>query len=162
MKIEESVRIFFALFNQHSSHHSLLNLAFHKKTRLGLLLLVFFFFFGLSLSSASDWEMGLFTATLLFDILSSALPLNVLSLFPLLLITLSLFPYLLIYFHEFLFFSFFFFEYLSFITSCSFWCVFIMDFHFLFRIEKRMYFFALLCFDISCQGLRYHEVLFLV
>ena len=79
--------------NDHSLHHSLLNLALYKKARLKLLLLDFFFF-GLSLSSVSDSEKGLFMVSLLFDILSSALLLNGLSLVSLLLITLTLFSLL--------------------------------------------------------------------
>ena len=59
------------------------------------------------------------------------------------------------------FISFFSFEYFSFITLCSFWCAFFWDFYVLLRIGDRVYLFALLCFDIFCQGLRYHEVLLL-
>ena len=79
--------------NEHSLHHSLLNLALCKKARLKLLLLDFFFF-DLSLSSVSDSEKGLFMVSLLFDILPSALLLNGLSLVSLLLITLTLFSLL--------------------------------------------------------------------
>ena len=80
-------------WNDHALHHSLLNLALYKKPPLNLLLLVFFFF-GLSFLSESNSEKGLFMVPLLFDIISSALPLNALSLVSLLLIILSLFSLL--------------------------------------------------------------------
>ena len=102
VKIEESIRIFFALFNQHSSHHSLLNLAFHKKTPLGLLLLVFFFFLGYH-SDPHLIEKWVSLRPLCFSIKC------ILSLFPLLLINLSLFSLLVDIFSLVSFFFFFFF-----------------------------------------------------
>ena len=120
---EEDMRIFFEWLNDdHSLHHLLFNLALCKKARLSLLLLVFtlirFWFRKGSL-------YGLFAFWYLIECF-------IFSLF--------IIDYLNIIFLTcwYIFISFFSFEYFSFITLCSFRCVLISDFHFLFRIEERV------------------------
>ena len=113
--------------NWHSLHHSLLDFASHKKARLNLLLLVFFFWgyhshLYLIQKRVSLWSLCFWYLIIIF-------------IFRLFIIDYLNFTFLTCWYR---FISFFSFEYFSFITLCSFQCVFFRDFYFLFRIEERV------------------------
>ena len=161
VKIEEGMRIFFALLNEHSSHHSLLNLAFHKKTPLSLLLLVFFFFRAITLIRIWFRKGSLYGLSVFWYLIIS-FTIECIIFIPFVIDYLIFIFLTCWYIFISSFFFFFFLNTWVLLLSVRFDVFSLRIFIFFLKSKKESHFFALLCFGISCQGLRYHEVLFLL